>query len=151
MSKTPITYTGYVAVKDAEGKDTGNTTPGPTATGKDANSHVDPQAVKKALDNLQDAVCGEKGGITKIQKSLTSVSAEANGDMLLVDDATMEPIINGAAESLNSISTEIETLVDDIQTFAQKEHDDKQDEWNRDAYDSLKARSDVKRVIPHRP
>jgi hypothetical protein len=142
-SQVPHTYTGYGPKYDTDGKTVIGEQVITSKTAEDANSYVDPTKVADAVKTLKDTV---QKGIDDIQNKLRNVAVDANGNMLKVEDATMEPIINEAADSLGQIVPSLSSTFDDIITFAQTEHDKKQIEYNKAAEDAVKGTAGVTRV-----
>ena len=119
-----------------------------TKTADDANSYVNPGDVASAVADLDATV---SKGLEQIRGRLKNVAVDADGNMLSVEDATMEPVINEAAESLDTIMPSLEAGFQDIIDFAVGEHNKKQLEYNRAAYDAVSGTSGVKTVKPQRP
>jgi len=131
VGEVPHQYSGIGYKKDDKGQETSEevVVAGPEPA-EDANSYVDPAKVKEAIEKLKNATVGEDGNITKIKQRVESVSVDANGSMLSVEDATMEPVIVDLAGQIGGIGASLEPGFDDIQQFAQDEHDKKQREYN---------------------
>lgn len=136
----PHTYTGYGNQYDSSGNVTATNVVITSQTAQDANSYVNPSEVTKAVDDLKSTL---KTSIDDIQGKLRNVSVDANGNMLKVEDATMEPIINAAADSLDQIMPSLTSTLDDIITFANTEHDKKQKEFNDAAESAVRNTSGV--------
>ena len=139
----PHTYTGYGPKYDTDGKTVIGEQVITSKTAEDANSYVDPAKVKSAVDDLKNSI---KTGIDDIQNKLRTVSVDANGNMLKIEDATMEPIINEAADSLNQIMPSLSSTFDEVVAFAQTEHDKKQIEYNKAAEEAVRGTAGVTRV-----
>lgn len=147
-NETPKTYKGYGDEKDANGNVTSaGTKLIITKTAADANNYVNPSEVKSALEELRDSMNGSNGGITRVQKALQNVAVDADGHMLSVEDATMHPTIEAVADSLSQASTSIDSLVSEIQEFAEKAHDNKQIEYNQQAEAEVRGTAGVTRVV----
>lgn len=146
---TPKTYVGYGNETDPN---TGNVISVGTkeivrGTATDANTYVDPEEVKGACEELKEAMNGSSGGITRIKNQLKNVSVDADGHMLQIEDATMEPLISATADSLDETSSAIEDLVTDIIDYAQKEHDNKQEEYNENKKNEISGTYGVTSVV----
>lgn len=149
-NQIPHSYTGYGDETD----DTGNVTSAGTKLiigpekAKDANEEwVNPKEVADAIDKLKDVLTGTSGGITRIKSALENVAVDADGNMLSVEDATMEPVIEESAESLNQIGPALEPEFDEILANAQKMHDEKQQEFNQEKEQEIKEYPGVTKVV----
>ena len=145
----PITFTGYGDEYDEKGNIISHNTKVITSkTGEDANSYVDPGKVAAAVIDLDTTVAA---GIDEIKGKLKNVSVGADGKMLMVEDVTMKPVINEAADSLDTIMPSLESGFQEIIDFAVGEHNKKQLEYNQVAYDAVSGTSGVNVVSPSRP
>ena len=146
-AEVPHQYSGIGYKKDKDGKETTEevVVAGPEPA-QDANSYVDPAKVKAAIDKLRDVTVGAEGNITAIQKKVENVSVDANGSMLSVEDATMEPIIADLAGQIGGIGASLEPGFGDIQQFAQDEHDKKQREYNSEKESEMKTKNGAHRA-----
>lgn len=131
------TWAGYGDKKDDAGKIVQSRVFIYKETAEDAKSYINPEEVKAALADLETALNGSDGGIKKIQNQIKSVSVEAGGEMLIVRDATMEPIVNAAAEELDQIWPQVSSTITEIQNFADSEFNKKQEEYNTTAHDNV--------------
>lgn len=146
---TPKTYVGY---GDETDPTTGNVISAGTkeivrGTATDANTYVDPEEVKSACEELKEAMNGSGGGITKVKNQLKNVSVDADGNMLQIEDATMQPLISATADSLGQASSSVEDLITDIIDYAQKEHDNKQIEYNENKKNEISGTYGVTSVV----
>jgi predicted lipoprotein len=142
-SQVPHTYTGYGPKYDTDGKTVIGEQVITSKTAQDANTYVNPAEVKAAVDKLRTTV---KTNVDNIKSKLQNVAVSANGEMLQVEDHTMEPIINEAANSLGQIGPGLESTFNDIVTFAETEHDKKQIEYNQAAEAEVRGTAGVTRV-----
>lgn len=142
-SQMPHTYTGYGPKYDTDGKTVIGEQVIVSKTAQDANTYVNPADVKNAVEQLRTTI---KTSVDNIQSKLQNVAVDANGKMLKVEDSTMEPIINEAANSLGQIMPGLASTLDDIVSFAESEHDKKQIEYNQEAEAAVRGTAGVTRV-----
>ena len=138
VTETMHTYAGYGDKKDDTGKIIASRVFIYRETAEDAKNYINPEEVAAALTDLETALHGSDGGIKKIQNQIRNVSVEAGGEMLIVRDATMEPIINTAADELDQIWAEVSGTLTEIQDFADKAFNDKQKEYNDNARENVR-------------
>ncbi len=100
-------------------------------------TYADPEAVSNAIKHV-NAVLKEE--VENVQKALRNVSVDADGNMLSVEDATMEPVINEAADSLSGGFEKInEQLIEEIYEPIVSEFNIKQREYNEIAESTAKS------------
>ncbi len=147
VGEVPHNYSGIGYKKDKDGNDTAEETvvAGPEPA-KNANSYVDPAKVAEAIQNLKDVTVGEDGNITAIKTKVETVAVDADGSMLSVEDATMEPIISDLAGQIGGIGASLEPGFEEIQDFAQKEHDKKQLEYNEEKKAEMSTKNGAHRA-----
>lgn len=100
-------------------------------------TYADPEAVSNAIKHV-NAVLKEE--VENVQKALRNVSVDADGNMLSVEDATMEPVINEAADCLSGgIENVNEQLIEEIYDPIVSEFNIKQREYNEIAESTAKS------------
>ncbi len=100
-------------------------------------TYADPDAVKNAIDNINKVL---KEEVENVQSALRNVSVDADGNMLSVNDATMEPIINQAADSLSGGFENVSNqFTEEIYEPIVSEFNNKQREYNETAESNAKA------------
>lgn len=100
-------------------------------------TYADPDAVKNAIDNINKVL---KEEVENVQSALRNVSVDADGNMLSVNDATMEPIINQAADSLSGgLENVSNQFTEEIYEPIVSEFNNKQREYNETAESNAKA------------
>lgn len=81
-----------------------------------------------------------KEEVENVQKALRNVSVDADGNMLSVEDATMEPVINEAADCLSGgIENVNEQLIEEIYDPIVSKFNIKQREYNEIAESTAKS------------
>ena len=99
--------------------------------------YADPEAVSKAIKHVNDVL---KEEVKNVQKALRNVSVDADGSMLSVEDATMEPVINEAANCISGgIEKLNEQLIDEIYDPIVSKFNIKQREYNETAESTAKS------------
>jgi len=133
--KGPITYTGY----DSEGKAVA------TCTAVDANTLLDPQEVKTAIDAVVKAF---NETLTNSMNGLRDLTADTD-EAIVVKGTKLTDTVNQTADEIGKIPEQVESSFEELYQASIEAHDYIQTEINKQAHDAVQARSDVQYVEPN--
>lgn len=115
-----------------------------TCTAEDANSYINPEEVKAAIENIKTVCTNKMNEVSSKLQEVVPVAEEA----LKIQGQTMGPRITKTASEIKSAGSSMTSSIDDLYTASVTVHDKFQRDFNDQARQSVASVANVVRVSP---
>ena len=107
---------------------------------QDATYTINPNEVKEALDNLSSVLTEE---LNRIASALHDVDVQ---QAIVVQGTRMSGMIDDTATAISQIPNQIINSLSSVYEYSVSAHDSLQNEYNQNAYDTVRSKTGVVRV-----